>query len=95
MTIYLMYYDLMDWPKEFIAHENFFLDLFKAFDELLYIKINSPCEYDEKYDQYLLFKGRMEEYYYTNLAVPSPYYDEAALNRITGCLSGDLNECIF
>lgn len=95
MMICRMYLDLMDRPKEFIEHESFFIDLFKAFDELLSAKINRPDEYDEEYERYLLYKGKMEEYYYSNLAVPSPYFDEDGLNRLTGCLVGDFNECIF
>lgn len=47
MSICIMYYDLIDRPKVLIAHEGFFSDLFKSFDELLYVKLNRPEEYDK------------------------------------------------
>lgn len=90
MSICLMYHDLMDRPNELIAHEAFFTDLFDAFDDLLSVKISSPEKYSDKYDEFMLYCGKMEEYYYSNLALPSPYYDEEKLNEIAGCLCGDL-----
>ena len=90
MSICLMYYNLIDRPEVLVAHENFFMDLFKAFDELLFFRKNNPNEYGEKYEEFLFYKGKMQEYYYTNLAIPSPYFNREVLNEITGYLVGDL-----
>ena len=90
MAICEMYYRLMDRPDELIAHESFFMDLFKSFEDILWIRINEPDEYDEKFDDFLVYRGKMQEYYYRNLAVPSSHYDEKTLNEITSYLSGDL-----
>lgn len=92
MSICDMYYDLMNRPEELMAHQSFFMDLFNAFDTLLMIKINDPENYDEAYDQYLRYKGEMQEYYYTKVAVPSPFYDKKVCKRIIGNLAGDLDE---
>ena len=92
MAICAMYYDLMDRPAELINHEGFFNDLFKAFDELLSVKINNPNEYDSKYDEFLLYCGKMQQYYYTHIAIPSEYYDRDVLNEITNHLLGDCDE---
>ena len=86
-----MYHDLMDRPDELVAHESFFKDLFRAFDELLFIKINRPWEYPDKSEEFLMYSGEMQQYYYTEVAIPSPYYDSEVLKEITGHLAGDLD----
>ncbi|MBQ9159782.1 MAG: hypothetical protein IJ122_00475 [Methanobrevibacter sp.] len=88
MDICSMYLNLMDRPDELLSHEGFFLDLFKAFDELLFVKINKPSEYDKKYREFMIYFGTMDDYYCSNLAIPSPYFDEDSLNKLTGYLSG-------
>lgn len=89
MAICAMYYRLMYRPEVLVSHESFFMDLFKAFDELLYTKMNDPDVYNEKYIEFEDYSMKMQEYYYSNLAIPSPYYNEQALNKITSNLSGD------
>ena len=89
MAICAMYYRLMYRPEVLVAHESFFMDLFKAFDELLYTKMNDPDVYTEKYIEFEDYSMKMQEYYYSNLAIPSPYYNEQTLNKITSNLSGD------
>ena len=83
MAICEMYYDLMDNPDELINQESFFKDLFNAFDELLSVRIN----YDEKYNEFLMYTTKMQEHYYLNFAVPSPYYDEDVCNDIISKLA--------
>ncbi len=39
-----MYYHLIVRPDELITHEGFSVNLFKAFDRLLYLKINNLDE---------------------------------------------------
>lgn len=90
MAICEMYYQLMDKPDELISHENFFNDLFNSFDNLLSSKITKSADYDERYAEFLLYTTKMQEYFYKNLAVPSPYYDEEVCNEIISRLSGDL-----
>lgn len=90
MAICSMYYRLMDRPEVLMAHEGFFMDLFKAFDDLLYTKMNNPDGYDEKYIEFEDYSMKMQEYYYGNLAVPSPHFNKETLNKITSNLSGDL-----
>lgn len=72
-----------------MSHESFFMDLFKAFDELLYTKMNDPDVYTEKYIEFEDYSMKMQEYYYSNLEIPSPYYNEQTLNKITSNLSSD------
>lgn len=90
MDICAMYYDLMDRPKELIAHENFFKDLFNAFDDLLLARINNSEEYGAKSEEFLMYSGKMQEYYYTEVAIPSPYYNEETCKEIIGNLAGNL-----
>ena len=90
MAICAMYYQLMDRPNLLITHESFFMDLFKAFDDLLYTKMNNPDVYDEKYIEFEDYSMKMQEYFYSNLAVPSPHFNKETLNKITSYLSGDL-----
>ena len=90
MDICAMYYNLMDRPKEFIAHESFFRDLFNAFDELLYARINNSEEYGAKSEEFLMYSGIMQEYYYTEVAIPSPHYNEETCKEIIGNLARDL-----
>lgn len=90
MAICEMYYHLMDMPEKLISHEKFFNDLFNAFDDLLSSRIcKSVDDYDEKYEEFLLYATKMQEYYYKNLAVPSRSYDEECCNEIISRLSGD------
>ena len=90
MAICSMYYQLMDKPNLLITHESFFMDLFRAFDDLLYTKMNDPDVYNKKYLEFEGYSLKMQEYFYSNLAVPSPYFNEKTLNKITSNLSGDL-----
>ena len=90
MAICSMYYQLMDRPEVLMEHESFFMDLFKAFDELLLTKINNHDVYDEKYIEFENYSMKMQEYFYSNLAIPSPNFNEKTLNKITSYLSGDL-----
>ena len=63
--------------------------MFNAFDGLLSSTISKSVDYDEKYDEFLLYTTKMQEYYYKNLAVPSRSYDEECCNKIICGLSGD------
>ena len=90
MIIYGMYYRIMDCSNSLIEHESFFLDLFNAFDDLLNVKLNDPERYEEKYLEFEYYRAKMQEYYYRNLAVPSPYFNKETLNEITAHLSGGL-----
>lgn len=92
MLICSMYYRLMDRPNKLIAHEKFFMDLFDAFDEILDIRIHKSEEYDEKYLEFLKYLSKMQQYYYTEVAVPSKYYDKQTCAEIIGHLAGDLDE---
>lgn len=92
VDICAMYYDLMDRPDELIRHENFFNDLFNAFDDLLSTKMNTPDKYESKYNEFLIYSGKMQQYYYTQVAIPSEYYDEKVLSEITNHLLGDSYE---
>ena len=85
-----MYYQLMDRPESLIAHESFFMDLFKAFDDLLYTKMSNPDVYDEKYIEFEDYSMKMQEYFYSNLAIPSPHFNKKTLDKITSYLSSDL-----
>ncbi|MBQ2666522.1 hypothetical protein [Methanobrevibacter sp.] len=89
MDICTMYHDLMDRSEELIAHEGFFRNLFTAFDELLYVRINKPEEYLPKSEEFLVYCGKMQEYYYTEMAIPSPKYNEETCKKIIGNLAGD------
>lgn len=89
MSICSMYYDLMDNPTELIAHESFFMDLFNAFDRLLYYKINKPAEYDKKYEEFIIYSGEMQDYFYGKFITPSEHYNEDTLKEIISHLSGD------
>lgn len=90
MAICSMYYQLIDKPNLLITHESFFMDLFRAFDDLLYTKMNDPDVYNKKYLEFEGYSLKMQEYFYSNLAVPSPHFNEKTLNKITSNLSGDL-----
>lgn len=90
MAICSMYYQLMDKPNLLITHESFFMDLFRAFDDLLYTKMNNPDVYNKKYLEFEGYSLKMQEYFYSNLAVPNPHFNEKTLNKITSNLSGDL-----
>jgi hypothetical protein len=89
MAICAMYYRLMDRPDELMAHESFFMDLFNAFDEILFVRINNPEEYEEKYEEFLKFRGKMQDYYYTEVAIPSPNYDKDVCKEIISHLARD------
>lgn len=86
MSICEMYYHLIDRPNELVAHEEFFKDLFDAFDELLQNKLDNNG-YDEKRNNFFAYYGQMRHYYYTKIARPSKYYDEDVLNQISDHLS--------
>jgi hypothetical protein len=63
-----------------------------AFDNLLLAKIDNPSQYETKYNEFLIYSGKMQQYYYTNVAVPSEHYDEKVLTEISNHLLGGLNE---
>ena len=90
MAICEMYYSLIDRDDDLVAHESFFIDLFNAFDNILQIKIDQAENYDEEYNQFLVYRRKMQEYFYRNLATPSPHFNRDALDEITSNLSGDL-----
>lgn len=90
MSICDMCYDLMDRPEDLIEHESFFADLFNAFDRLLHIRINRPWDYEREFEKFLIYKVKMQEYYYGELAVPSAKYDEEVSKQIISHLAGDL-----
>ena len=92
MAICAMYEDLMDRPDELMAHECFFMDLFKAFDEVLFIRINKPEDYNEKYEEFIGYWIAMQQYYYTEVAITSQDYNKETCKRIMSELMGDLNE---
>lgn len=83
-----MYYQLMDRPKELISHEGFFMDFFNAFDNLLFARVNESEKYLEKYREFLIYRGKMQDYFYSELAIPSPYYDNDVCRQIIGHLAG-------
>lgn len=87
MAICEMYYDLLDRPNVLIAHERFFIDLFNAFDELLFIKKTNPDEYWEKYNEFIKYRGKMQQYYYTRVAINIEFFDEEVLKTISGHLT--------
>lgn len=82
-----MYYRLIDRPDELIEFESFFTDLFNAFDCLLQAKINGISEYCERYGEFLIYFGEMQDYYFSQVGMPSENYNEDALNEIMGHLS--------
>ena len=90
MAICDMYYNLIGRPDVLISHENFFKDLFEEFDKLLYARINNPLDYENIYNEFLIYSGEMQEYYYTKVALPSHYYDDKTTKEIIGKLAGDL-----
>lgn len=92
MSICEMYYRLIDRPDELIDYESFFTDLFDAFDDLLYVKIHEPSDYDEKFEEFIRYSGEMQDFYYLHLAQPSNQYDEDTLYKIIHNLAGDLND---
>ena len=92
MDICDMYYNLMDRPDVLIYHESFFNDFFNEFDKVLYARINNPEDYERIYNEFLMYSGEMQEYYYTEVAIPSPFYDEKTTKEIIGKLAGDLDE---
>ena len=87
MDICAMYYNMIDRPDELISHKEFFMDLFNPFDELMYVKINKPEDYFEIYEKFLIYSSKMQEYYYTEVAIPSPYYNEETCKTIIGNLA--------
>ena len=82
MAICEMYFGLMDRPDELIAHKDFFTKLFNAFDELFYIRVNCPQEYEEKLAEYEDNFMEVHKYYYTEVYIPSHHYDEEVLGKI-------------
>ena len=82
MAICRMYHHLMDRPKELIAHREFFSQLYDSFDDILYIRINNPEAYDEKYDEYMGEFIKHHNYFYSKVAKPSHHYDEKVLHEI-------------
>lgn len=86
MAICVMYQHLFDRPEELINHEDFFNDLFIAFDELLFTKLNKPDDYKAKYREFISYWGAMIAYFGANVAIPSEYYDEETLAQIVTCL---------
>ena len=89
MAICSMYFNVMDNPEVLMAHESFFIDLFNAFDELIHF---SGEKYNEKFQEFLRYKRKMQEYFYTEVAEHSKYYDKDVCNEIINCLVGDLDE---
>lgn len=83
---------MMGKSDELMDHEMFFMDLFKAFDDLLFTKINQPQKYGDEFTKFLKYYGKMHQYYYTNVAVPSENYDKEACKEIIGPLSGGFVE---
>lgn len=73
MSICRMYFCLIDKPKELIEYECFFTDLFNAFEDLLFVKINDNSKYDEKLEEFIQYSGEMQEFFYAHLAKPSVY----------------------
>lgn len=82
MEICEMYHDLIDSPDLLIENENFFTDLFDSFDKLFFVRKSEPQSYSEKYDAFLLYFSKMQQYYYTKIAVPSPHYNEDVCKEI-------------
>lgn len=89
MSICEMYYRLINQPDELIEFESFFTDLFNEFDCLLQAKINGMSDYPVKYDEFLIYFGEKQDYYFSHVGMPSENYNEDALNEIIGHLSGD------
>lgn len=92
MTICAMYSQLIERPKLLISHEDFFKELFDSFDELLNMKISNCSNYEDKYNEYIIFLGKKQEYFYRNLAIPSDKYNKNTINQIIHNLSGGLND---
>ena len=90
MDICTMFHGLMDRPEVLIEHESFFRDLFKAFEKFLHAVIINRKDYERIFHEFLMYSGEMEEYYYTEVAIPSPYYDEETCKKIIGLLAGGL-----
>ena len=90
MDICAMYHGLMDRPEVLIEHKSFFTDLFDEFDKLLYARINNPDDYEHIFHEFLLYSSEMQEYYYTEVAIPSPDYDEEFCKEMIGKLAGGL-----
>lgn len=86
MSICEMYYMLIDRTNELIAHEEFFTELFEAFDELLLMKINDSDKYNEKLIDFNMDFRKKRRYYYTEVAKPSKHYDESVLEEISSHL---------
>ena len=83
MSICEMYYRLIDRTDDLISHEDFFTELFDAFDELLLIKINDSDKYEEKLIEFNLDFRKKRRYYYTQVARPSKHYNESVLEEIS------------
>ena len=86
MSICEMYYMLIDRTNELIAHEEFFTELFEAFDELLLMKINDSDKYNEKLIDFNMDFRKNRRYYYTEVAKPSKHYEESVLEEISSHL---------
>ena len=82
MDICVMYYHLMDRPDELIAHREFFTKLYDTFEELLYTRINNPDEYEKKYEEYEINFRKPRNYFYAEVAKPSPHYNKEVLHKI-------------
>ena len=82
MNICVMYEHLMDRPDELIAHKDFFNNLYGSFENLLTTRINNPDEYEKKYEEFKISFGESRSYFYTQVARPSPHYDEEVLGKI-------------
>lgn len=89
MEICNMYHHLLNNPDKLMAHESFFNDLFNAFDELLMVKLNNSEEYELKYDDFIVYLGEMESYFYSGVATPTKDYDEKVCHDIINLLNGD------
>ena len=86
MAVCAMYYDLMDRSEDLINHESFFKDLFKAFGNLLTAKTDPHTDYESQYDEFIMYSSKIQQYYYTQVAIPSEYYDKDTLKEITASL---------
>ena len=82
ISICLMHKHLLDRPEVLKENEDFFNDLYIAFDELLFTKFNNPNDYEVKYEDFLIYWVNMFSYFGVNLAIPSKYYDEEILTKI-------------
>lgn len=82
MNICVMYEHLMARPDELIAHKDFFNNLYVSFEDLINTRINTFEEYEKKYREFKNSLSKSSFYFYTKVAIPSPYYDEEVLGKI-------------